>query len=307
MIELKGISLKFENRSIFNNLSFSLRPSSVYGILGPSGAGKTSLIKIIAGHLDPTRGEVALNGKRLPRSSQLLIPGFNEIVLVSSTYDLDWNHTCLENIRESILGWPKLQREKRVKELLKGLSLEKVSGNLAKHLSEGEKQRIAIARAIAKNPQWLLLDEPLGHLDLIQKQKLLNQLFNLGVLNVLMVSHDVQELMGICQYLAVLNANGKLSKFESPQKLYFELTELNSAQLMGPVNVLFWNERIRRFRPTSFVLSKEGIELSLLRLWFNGMVYVHQFISPKNEEVILYHSSALPLSVTIIPIEHESV
>lgn len=307
MIELKGISLKFENRSIFNNLSFSLRPSSVYGILGPSGAGKTSLIKIIAGHLDPTRGEVALNGKRLPRSSQLLIPGFNEIVLVSSTYDLDWNHTCLENIRESILGWPKLQREKRVKELLKGLSLEKVSGNLAKHLSEGEKQRIAIARAIAKNPQWLLLDEPLGHLDLIQKQKLLNQLFNLGVLNVLMVSHDVQELMGICQYLAVLNANGKLSKFESPQKLYFELTELNSAQLMGPVNVLFWNERIRRFRPTSFVLSKEGIELSLLRLWFNGMVYVHQFISPKNEEVILYHSSALPLSVTIIPREHESV
>ena len=181
MLEIQGLSLQFEERSIFNNLSFKLAPGKIYGVLGPSGVGKSSLLNIIAGYQDSTQGLITLNGMALPKSSQRLIPGVKEIALVSSMYNLDWNHTCLENIREAILGWPVVKREKRVEQLLLGLSLKRVENMQAKRLSEGEKQRLAIARAIAINPQWLLLDEPLGHLDFVQKQKLLHQLFNLGI------------------------------------------------------------------------------------------------------------------------------
>lgn len=301
MLEIQGLSLQFEERSIFNNLSFKLAPGKIYGVLGPSGVGKSSLLNIIAGYQDSTQGLITLNGMALPKSSQRLIPGVKEIALVSSMYNLDWNHTCLENIREAILGWPVVKREKRVEQLLLGLSLKRVENMQAKRLSEGEKQRLAIARAIAINPQWLLLDEPLGHLDFVQKQKLLHQLFNLGIYSVLMVSHDVQEMMGICHKIAILNTNGLLSKFEDPLKKYFDLSNLRSAKLLGPVNTMLWNGERMHFRPTCFSFSIDGVELRLLRSWFNGMLYVHRFLSANKEEIILYHAAPLPPLVTIIP------
>lgn len=301
MLEIQGLSLQFEERSIFNNLSFKLAPGKIYGVLGPSGVGKSSLLNIIAGYQDSTQGLITLNGMALPKSSQRLIPGVKEIALVSSMYNLDWNHTCLENIREAILGWPLVKREKRVEQLLLGLSLKHVENMQAKRLSEGEKQRLAIARAIAINPQWLLLDEPLGHLDFVQKQKLLHKLFNLGIYSVLMVSHDVQEMMGICHKIAILNTNGLLSKFEDPLKKYFDLSNLRSAKLLGPVNTMLWNGERMHFRPTCFSFSIDGVELRLLRSWFNGMLYVHRFLSANKEEIILYHAAPLPPLVTIIP------
>lgn len=301
MLEIQGLSLQFEERSIFNNLSFKLAPGKIYGVLGPSGVGKSSLLNIIAGYQDSTQGLITLNGMALPKSSQRLIPGVKEIALVSSMYNLDWNHTCLENIREAILGWPLVKREKRVEQLLLGLSLKHVENMQAKRLSEGEKQRLAIARAIATNPQWLLLDEPLGHLDFVQKQKLLHQLFNLGIYSVLMVSHDVQEMMGICHKIAILNTNGLLSKFEDPLKKYFDLSNLRSAKLLGPLNTMIWNGERMHFRPTCFSFSSDGVELRLLRSWFNGMLYVHRFLSANKEEIILYHAAPLPPLVTIIP------
>lgn len=301
MLEIQGLSLRIENRTVFQNLSFKLKSGKIYGILGPSGVGKSSLLNIIAGYTDASHGKVALNGVTLPKSSQRLIPGMHEIALVSSTYNLDWNHTCLENIREAILGWPTVKREKRVEQLLQGLSLKKVGNTQAKYLSEGEKQRLSIARAIAINPQWLLLDEPLGHLDFIKKQELLHQLFNLGIYNVLMVSHEVQEMMGVCDEIAVFNTNGKLSKFAEPTKKYFDLTHLSSAKLLGPVNSMMWKGNRVHFRPTGFSVSSQGVELKLLRSWFNGMLYVHCFLSANQEEIILYHSLPLGPVVTITP------
>lgn len=306
MLEVRNMSLSYDNRSIFSKLSFKLVADGVYGILGPSGVGKSSLLHIIAGLQDPLEGEIILNGQQLPRSSQRLVPGFNEIALVASTYNLDWNHTSLENIRESILGWPTLHREKRVQELLNGLLLGHVKNTQAKYLSEGEKQRLSIARAISNFPQWLLLDEPLGHLDFVHKNKLLSQLFHLGIYNVLVVSHNVQDLMGVCHKMAVFNTNGKLSKFEHPNKMYYNLRNTTLARLMGPVNTLVVKGVKQHFRPNDFILSVQGVEVRLSRTWFNGMVYVHQMKTLENNEIVLYNSTPLPSIVKILPNTHET-
>jgi ABC-type multidrug transport system ATPase subunit len=307
MLEICELSLNIGSRTIFQNLFFNLNPGSVYGILGPSGVGKSSLLNVIAGYKDPTFGCVLLDGKILPRSSHRLIPGVSEIALVSSTYDLDWNHTCLENIREAILGWPFLKREKRVEALLQGLALNNVRNTQAKLLSEGEKQRLIIGRAIAATPKWLLLDEPLGYLDFVQKQNIVHQLFKLGIYSVLMASHEVQDMLGICHKIATLNTKGKLSKFEDPQKKYFNLKNLKSAKLLGPVNSMVWNGEKIHFRPCCFSSSESGVELYLSRSWFNGMIYVHHFTTKNNEEIVLYHSSKLPSLIKIIPVPHEAV
>ncbi|MBM3165226.1 MAG: ABC transporter ATP-binding protein [Bacteroidetes bacterium] len=307
MLEIRGLGLSYEDRCIFSNLNFTLNGNVVYGIFGPNGTGKTSLLNIIAGYQNPTCGEIILNGEVLPLSSHRLIPGFSEMALVSATYHLDWNHSCVENIRESILGWPQVLREKRIKQLLNGLSLNQVKTVLAKRLSEGEKQRLAIARAISNNPEWLLLDEPFGHLDVVHKERLLQQLFSLGIYNVVIVSHDIQDLMGVCHKIAVLGVRGKLSKFEQPKKKYFNFKSLNTARLMGPLNQLHWEGKPFFFRPTSFSLSNEGVELVLVRAWFNGMTYVHCFKTLNKEEVILYFQTALPKVIKIIPLKDEAV
>lgn len=301
MLKVSGLSLFFDERKVFDKVSFLLKPGGIYGIYGRSGVGKSSLLRIISGYQDPTEGFVQLNGKYLHYSSQRLIPGLSEISLVSADYQLDWNHTCQENIRESILGWPMPQRTSRVEELLREMGLMASKNTVAKRLSDGEKQRLAIARALANKPEWLLLDEPFGHLDFSNKKKILQQIFRLGMYNVLMVSHDVQDLMAHCDQIAVLNHLGKLSKFEKPQRKYFNLKHRKSAELMGPVNALEVNGIRFLFRPNAFTQSEHGIELTRSSLYFNGMVYVHYFCSANNEEVVLYFREPLPETVKILP------
>ena len=301
MLEVSGLSLDYGERTVLKGLNFLLKPNRVYGIFGYSGVGKSSLLRIIAGYQDPKAGKVHLNGKCLPLSSQRLVPGFPEISLVTTDNPLDWNHTCEENIREAILGWSIPKRTARVQELLQGLGLTSVKNIRAKRLSDGEKQRLAIARALANKPEWLLLDEPFGHLDFSNKKKILQQIFRLGMYNVLMVSHDVQDLMAHCDQIAVLNHLGKLSKFEKPQRKYFNLKHRKSAELMGPVNALEVNGIRFLFRPNAFTQSEHGIELTRSSLYFNGMVYVHYFCSANNEEVVLYFREPLPETVKILP------
>lgn len=301
MLEVSGLSLDYGDRTVLKGLNFLLKPNRVYGIFGYSGVGKSSLLRIIAGYQDPKAGKVHLNGKCLPLSSQRLVPGFPEISLVTTDNPLDWNHTCEENIREAILGWSIPKRTARVQELLQGLGLTAVKNIRAKRLSDGEKQRLAIARALANKPEWLLLDEPFGHLDFSNKKKLLLQIFGLGNYNVLMVSHDVQDLMAHCDQIAVLSHSGKLSKFEKPHTKFFNLKHRKNAELLGPVNSLEVDGINYLFRPTDFKQSVQGVPLSLTSVFFNGMVYVHYFCSLKNEEVVLYHQEPMPNFVNILP------
>jgi len=206
--EIQGISLRCDSNLILNNVSFSLDSSKVYGVFGRSGVGKSSLLNILAGIQNPSSGSIFLQGKQLPYSSNLLVPGYPEVALVSGNNHLDVNHSCLENIRESILGWPNLLREARVQELLDIMGLQEVSAVKAKWLSEGEKQRLNLARALAKKPSWVLLDEPFAHLDYLTKVKMMGYVKTLQELDpfgMVMVTHEIQEIMMFCQQLAVID------------------------------------------------------------------------------------------------------
>jgi iron(III) transport system ATP-binding protein len=304
MLRIKNLSFKLDSdRLILNQISTVFQPNEVYGIAGKSGAGKSTLLKIIAGIKDASTGDVYLNDSKLPRASQRLIPGHPEMSLVAQDYKLDLYHTCTENIREVILNWEPVQREQRVRQLIKLLELDDVDHAIAKDLSGGEQQRLALARAIAKKPSWLLLDEPFSHLDSVLKARLINLLIALKEkerLCIILVSHDAQDMLGICNHMAFL-AKGKLSRFFDPMERYWNLKNLRESRWFGEVNTITWKDVKIRFRPGSYAIQSNGVPLTLSRCFFNGTVYIHYFYTTNNELVILHSLTALPDHLKIIP------
>jgi iron(III) transport system ATP-binding protein len=308
MLRIEGLSLQFNHGHVLKGVNFTLKPGLIYGIAGESGAGKSSLLKIIAGILDPTEGKVFSEGRLLPYASQRLIPGHPDFSWVAQDYKLDPFHTCEENIRETILNWKYELREKRVKKMLKILKLSHLSSNQAHVLSGGEQQRLALARALAPKPKLLLLDEPFSNLDALLRLQFIEILKNLNKeegLTLMLVSHDAQDLLGLCHEMAFLK-KGRLSSFINPLRRFNKLNNLKEALLFGPLNVIDFQEKQVRFRPNSYDLVNQGIPLILKECYFNGIVYVHYFYTEKKEKVILYHLTQLEKEIQILPVHENS-
>ena len=285
----ENICLEFDKR-ILKNVNIKLNAGEFIGLVGRSGAGKSSLLKILAGHLQSSSGKVLFDGIELPPVSSLLIPGYKHIELVNQDFKLDPYHSVEENIRESILTWPNEKRERRVKKMLRLFELTKIANQKAHLISGGEQQRVAIARAVAKKPDFLLLDEPFGHLDTGLRNKLKNYLSNLREeenTGILMVSHEEQDVLGLSDKVCILK-NGTLSKKYLPEELYYNLSNINQAELLGNVNSITVNGEKIRFRPDEYEINREsGIPVKFIRSIFAGGYYDNIFLTENNERIVL--------------------
>jgi ABC-type sulfate/molybdate transport systems ATPase subunit len=260
MLQLNGIELSY-NRPILKTINFEITKGEIVGIVGKSGAGKSSLLKIIAGLIAPDNGELVLDGRRLPNANSLLIPGFSDFAMVNQDFKLDLYHSVEENIREAVLSLPIVERDKRVNKLLRLFELQKIANSKAHLISGGEQQRLAIARAVAKRPRLLVLDEPFGHLDSVLRQKLghhLLQIRETEEMAILLVSHDGQDVLGLCDSVCFLQ-NGKLSKKKKAEQVYYDCSNLNLARLLGPVNSIEFNGEQINFRPDEYEITEDGI------------------------------------------------
>ena len=151
MLEAYNISLSFD-KPVLKNISFKVKKGQVMGLVGKSGAGKSSLLNILAGHLAPNEGEVHIESKKLTDPRELLVPGYEQIKIVSQDYQLDPYHTVEENIREALISLPESEKIKRLRQLMKLMKLENIADIKAIEASGGEQQRLSIARAIALKP-----------------------------------------------------------------------------------------------------------------------------------------------------------
>lgn len=294
MLRIKNICLTFD-RPILRNVNLILKRGELIGLVGKSGAGKSSLLKIMAGLLPPNMGSLSWNEEEMPLSSELLIPGYKNISIVNQDFKLDNYHTTEENIREAILGYPFSKREKRVGELIKLFQLQHVAHTKAALLSGGEKQRVAIARAIAHSPDVLLLDEPFGHLDAVLKQRLAEVILKSKFqenLAILLVSHDPQDILGLCDHIVFLR-KGKLSKKRKPQDIYYQLKNKAIAQLFGPVNEVKIGEEIYFFRPDEYDISpNKGLSVSFQYAMFIGGFY-QSYMLQGDRLIVLYATRPL--------------
>lgn len=149
MLSLKHIGLNFDGRWIFRDVNLQVKQGEILGIIGVSGAGKSSLLNIISGHLDPSEGEVFHEGEKLIGPSMKLIPGYEDIQLVNQDFGLDVYHSVEENVREKILHLPLKQQKSLIDEVLDLVGLTHLMTQKAHLLSGGEQQRLSIARALA--------------------------------------------------------------------------------------------------------------------------------------------------------------
>ncbi|WP_038058180.1 ABC transporter ATP-binding protein [Thermus amyloliquefaciens] len=219
-------------------LELTAQEGEVLSLLGPSGSGKSTLLRLIAGLLTPDRGFVRFGGLDLTP----LPPERRGVGFLFQDYALFPHLTVAENIAFGLVEarWPKAEREARVQELLERMELLPHARKRPQELSGGEQQRVALARALAPRPRLLLLDEPLGALDLRLREELLfflrRTLRGEGV-TTLVVTHDQGEAFLLAHRVAVLR-QGRLVQVGRPEEVYTQPKDAWTARFLGHKNLL---------------------------------------------------------------------
>lgn len=222
------------------SVSLTLEPGRITGLVGASGSGKSTLLNLLAGLADADSGEVRLNGKRVKGPGEVLVAGHPQIRLVHQEYQLMPNVSIRDNILYAVRFLEKTYRESRVDELLKRCRLVEVQHRQPRQVSGGEKQRAAIARAVADKPAVLLLDEPFSHLDLPNRliiRELLFDLIQSDKTACLFVTHDATDALSIADSLGILR-DGRLVQLDSPVTVYRKPATVYAARMTGSVNIL---------------------------------------------------------------------
>lgn len=237
-IELKNITKKFGEVSAVNNVSFTVQEGELMALLGPSGGGKTTVLRMIAGLELPTSGDIFVRGDRV---NDLPVQQRN-IGFVFQSYALFKNMNVFKNIAFGlkIKKWKKADAQARVMELLELFGLGGLEKRYPHQLSGGQRQRVAIARALAPKPSVLLLDEPFGAVDAKIRQELREWLVTLHHdLNVttIFVTHDQEEAMEVSNRIVIFS-RGNLEQIGTPREVYEQPANEFVARFIGVMNVL---------------------------------------------------------------------
>ncbi|URQ74526.1 MAG: ABC transporter ATP-binding protein [Candidatus Ochrobactrum gambitense] len=223
MIEFDRITKRYNGRAAVDAVSFSVEPHSIAAIVGTSGSGKTTLLRMVNRLVEPTEGEIRIDGH-----SNMDEPGHalrRRIGYVIQQHGLFPHRTVAENIATVpvLLGWPRQRINARVDELLDLFQLEPADyrDRYPQELSGGQQQRVGVARALAAEPNILLMDEPFGALDPVIRAKAQEDLKAIqrrfGT-TILLVTHDMEEAISLGDHIAVMD-DGKLLQYGPPAEI----------------------------------------------------------------------------------------
>lgn len=234
------ISKSFEGNEVLSDVEFDLSPGEWLGVIGESGSGKSTLLKILGRFLDQDAGIVQFKGNSLPEVRGELIPGHESIKLIHQEFELFPNQTVEENISYSLRFYEPEYKKEKVEELIRITSLGSVRDHKAKLLSGGEKQRTAIAKSLAEEPDVLLLDEPFAHLDNHNRRVLANAIEGLRYqkkMSCIFVTHESSDALAWSDRVIILR-NGEIVQIGTPQEVYCQPVDEYVAELTGDINWL---------------------------------------------------------------------
>jgi putative spermidine/putrescine transport system ATP-binding protein len=257
-VRLAGIRRTYGDVVAVDGVDLEIASGEFFTMLGPSGSGKTTTLRVIAGFERPDAGRVELAGVDVTR----LAPSERDVNTVFQDYALFPHMTVLENVEYGlrVRGVDRKARRAKATEMLERVRLPHVGARRPAALSGGQRQRIALARALVNAPTVLLLDEPLGALDLKLRQDM--QIFlkelqrELGITFVY-VTHDQEEALTMSDRLAVFN-NGRIEQIGTPADVYEHPETEFVAGFVGVSNVLERNGRRFTIRPEKIVMGDEG-------------------------------------------------
>lgn len=256
---LRHISKDYAFQTAIQDFTLELKKGEMVAIVGESGSGKSSLLRIAAGLLEQTSGEVCLNDVQILNPSQKLVAGYDEIKLIHQDYQLFPSVSVEENINRPLLHFDPQYRKERIHRLLSQFGLIHYKERLPRQLSGGQQQKVAIAQALAVEPEVLLLDEPFSHLDAIQKRKLILELKELlqelGC-TVIFVTHDLDDALRLTDSVVILQ-KGKIVQKGNSRELCEHPKSRYVARLFSSINLI--PDRFNSFiRPADVRLRSKG-------------------------------------------------
>ena len=238
LIQFRNIVMIFGDQLVLKNVNLDIKENEFVTLLGPSGCGKTTLLRILGGFLEPTEGEVIFDGEDIAK----LPPYKRELNTVFQKYALFPHMSVAENISFGlkIKNKPQGYIDDKIRYALKLVNMDGYENRYPAALSGGQQQRVAIARAIVNEPKILLLDEPLGALDLKLRQDMQYELMRLknelGITFVY-VTHDQEEALTMSDTIVVMN-QGYIQQIGTPEDIYNEPQNAFVADFIGDSNIL---------------------------------------------------------------------
>ena len=326
LIELVNVSKDYDGDVALNNINLYIRDGEFLTLLGPSGCGKTTLLRLIAGFIMPSSGKIMMDGKDLTN-----VPPYKRRVnTVFQKYALFSHMSIAENIAFGlrIKGKSKGYIRDKIHYALKLVNLEGYGDRSPDSLSGGQQQRIAIARAIVNEPKVLLLDEPLGALDLKLRQDMQYELIRLknelGITFVY-VTHDQEEALTMSDTIVVMN-QGYIQQIGTPEDIYNEPQNAFVADFIGDSNIIaatMLEDKVVRMlgavwkcvdvgfghnRPVDAVIRPEDIDLVkpgegvidgiVTNLIFKGVHYEMEVLA-NNYELLVHSTDMFPVGTEV--------
>ena len=238
LIRLTNLVMEFDGERILDSINLYINDREFLTLLGPSGCGKTTTLRVIGGFLTPTSGDVLFDGKRIND-----VPAYQrKINTVFQRYALFPHLDVYDNIAFGlrIAKLPEHEIDERVTEMLEIVSLKGFENRKVTSLSGGQQQRVAIARALVNRPKVLLLDEPLGALDLRLRKDMQNELKRIQQamgITFIYVTHDQEEALTMSDTIVVMD-KGKIQQIGRPEDIYNEPKNAFVADFIGESNIL---------------------------------------------------------------------
>ena len=294
LIRLHDVCMAYDDELVLDNINLYINDSEFLTLLGPSGCGKTTTLRIIGGFTTPSSGDVTFDGARIND----VPPHKRQINTVFQKYALFPHLDVYENIafglRIAKVGEKEI--EERVNEMLEVVSLKGFGKRKVDQLSGGQQQRVAIARALVNRPKVLLLDEPLGALDLRLRKDMQNELKRIQQqmgITFIYVTHDQEEALTMSDTVVVMD-KGRIQQIGSPEDIYNEPKNAFVADFIGESNIL------DGIMHTDFVVEIFNRKFRCLDKGFDPMEPVDVVIRPEDIEIVAPEKGRLQGTVTSV-------
>jgi iron(III) transport system ATP-binding protein len=236
ILEITGLAKSFNDNTVLHGIDLGLQAGTTTAVVGSSGCGKTTLLRLIAGFETPDAGTITIDGRQVASPESAVAPHRRSVGYVAQDGALFPHLTVGQNIAYGLRGTARGEVRARVSELLETVSLDPSYASRRPHqLSGGQQQRVALARALARHPVLMLLDEPFSALDTglrASTRKAVAGLLSDAGVTTLLVTHDQEEALSIADQVAVMR-DGRFTQVGSPQHVYRQPTDRFTAEFLG--------------------------------------------------------------------------